>query len=464
MGDEDKNKDGKALIKSLTKLIECTNKEEFKYPFTGCNHDTLPWIFEVEKYFRINRYVSPEIKFNRIINSMHISYQNRYFIDNECVEDTFETLKAWVLREYPPPKSKSEFKWAIKGMNMYRNEDPCVAYSRWKQKLALINKAIKTINEGLKAEAKFIYPADEDDDKRTTHYNDIKMSPFSWEDQEESLIGMFVHRNNNPRYNNDGNINKLVVKRLCSKKAHQLGNSLAWNKIFSDIKLDLIPPVLVGRREYEYITYPPRDEDDKIYTRSRKPFNPTQQPQKHHQPKNPSSKQNRKKRPRDHFQNVNQPQNKRRKITCARCFKEGHSKDECWAKYDKNRNYIRTPAPKRRTNNIKCGICNRTNHITAQCRLKNVKCFNCGKNGHTAPKCPLKSSKTRNGFTQYPSQQQSSPSVSKEAEVNVMSNAPDAQTTVEMIRQWSQNADMNESTRNDLHQFMNQLTSNHPRK
>ena len=466
---KNKNQQGMELITSMTKLIEASNKDEFTYPFTGSNHDTLPWINEVDKYFRINRYVSADIKFSRIITSMHKSYQNRYFTDTDGNEDTWETLKQWVLKEYPPPKSKHEFRWSLKSMNMYRNEDPCVAYSRWKHKKKLIDKAIDTINEGLQAEAKSLYSAEDQEADRNAHYQSIKMAELSWEDQKDSLIGMFVRRNNKPRYHNDGKINHLVIKRLSSKKAEEISSLVLWDKIFNAMKVNLIPPVMVGEPEYEYITYPPNANDDKIYTRDRKSPNPPQTQ------KTPQNKHNRKKRQLEHPQNGGQPHQKRRKITCLRCYKTGHHKNECWAKYHKNGSILTTPPLKQRppptVHKPTCTICKKFNHTTANCRFnkyknnnnnnnKKNKCFNCGQQGHYSNQCPSKASKSKEGFTQYSSQQ----SPSKAPEINMMNNPPNIQNTLDSIKQWASNSGMNESVCDSLHSFVDRLLPNHPRK
>ena len=126
------------------------NPIKFKYPFTGSNYKTLTWIFAAEKYLRVNDFKSPRIQFQRIFASMHENYQNRYLIDTKLKKYnlTFDALKAWVLKEYPPPKTKYEFKLTLKGMTMYKNEDPNIAYSRFKYKLAQIERAIEIINEG----------------------------------------------------------------------------------------------------------------------------------------------------------------------------------------------------------------------------------------------------------------------------------------------------------------------------
>ena len=151
------------LLLAQNALLETNNPAKFEYKFTGKNHETLPWIFAAEKFLRINDFNTPKIRFQRIFTSLNNSYQNRYFLDTEDNDEntTFESLKTWVLKRYPPPKTKHEFKIALKSMTMYKGEDPNIAYSRWNYKLAKIKSAIKIINEGLNAETAELYPEDD---------------------------------------------------------------------------------------------------------------------------------------------------------------------------------------------------------------------------------------------------------------------------------------------------------------
>ena len=136
-----------ALIQAQNQLLETNNPIKFTYAFTGANFDTLPWIFAAEKYLRVNDFKTPKIQFRRVFESMHPNYQNRYLLETKDNDNqlTFEGLKAWILKEYPPPKTKYEFKLKLKAMIMHKNEDPNIAYSRYKYKLAQINQAIITI-------------------------------------------------------------------------------------------------------------------------------------------------------------------------------------------------------------------------------------------------------------------------------------------------------------------------------
>ena len=104
------------LVQSQNALLETNNPIKFEYKFPGKNHETLPWIFAAEKFLRINDFKTPKVRFQRIFASLNEEYQNRYFIDAKEEHDptTFETLKSWALKRYPPPKTKHEFRTSLK--------------------------------------------------------------------------------------------------------------------------------------------------------------------------------------------------------------------------------------------------------------------------------------------------------------------------------------------------------------
>ena len=452
------------LFSNQNVLLEDSNPVQFEYKFTGTNHETLPWIFAAEKYLRVNGFTLPKLRFRRIFASMHNSYQNRYLLDTESDADslTFEKLKAWVLKEYPPPKTKYEFKLNLKSMLMYKNEDPNIAYSRFKYKLAQINKAIATINEGIKAESTFLYP--DNAEEANKYFKTTKMFNVSIEDKREALTRMFVIRNNKSEWNNDGVINGLVRKFLLKKDPRTMAD---WAVAFQHMKTQLIPRILDGQKEYEYVSYPENPDDDTIYTK------------RHHQPKTPNQptptkplkvgKPNRK-RQRDTKTPYKQPPSKKqRQITCTRCHRQGHHFKECWAEYDVNRNPIKSPPKATKPglpSNSNCTICGRQGHTARACyhkeKFKNKKCTNCGRYGHTKRACFRTKNTNDKTFTPY-SPSNKHPKQTNEPEINVMSKSN--QATINAFKQWANNnPDMNETMRQDLQSFADSLASSCPRK
>ena len=477
------------LLKAQNALLETNNSARFEYKFTGKNHETLPWIFAAEKFLRVNDFQTPRIRFQRTFSSLNNSYQNRYFLDTEEEDDntTFESLKTWVLKRYPPPKTKHEFKVALKSMTMYKGEDPNIAYSRWNYKLAKIKSAIKIINEGLKAETTELHPNDDwkANGVADTHYKSIKMKNISIEDRIESLRLMFVIRNNQSRWNNESVINKMTRTFILKEDPKTLDD---WDTMFTKMKTKLIPKVLDGQQEYEFISYPADADADNIYTKKR--HQPTIE-QQHQSPNKKSSNSRKRQRTTKNHQineKFNEPPQKRQRtgrIKCNRCYKTGHSTKDCYSIRDLHGNIIESSLSSRQSfnnnnnTNRKCTVCGNIGHSSRRCRkreaFKNKRCDNCGRNGHIARACLKPSNNTNNNnnqhFQRYPSQQNKQQqsyqkSKPKKPEINTISSTPDTQSVIDDINQWMSNHDdVTPEIRTQLQSFTQSLLSKcHPRK
>ena len=464
---DNNNNGGQQLLNQLAtifntqnQLLENSNPAQFQYKFPGKNHETLSWIFAAEKFLRVNSFVTDKIKFQRVFASLNNHYQNRYLMDtmNEDDNTTFDSLKTWVLKEYLPPKTKFEFKLTLSSMLMRKNEDPNLAYSRWKYKLKLINKAITTINEGLWAETLDLYPNDDDQEDAENHFHRVKLLEISDEDKHESLTRMFVIRNNRSQWDNDGKINALVYKYIVKKDPRSM---VSWNLCFNNMKRELIPRILDGQKDYEYQSYPVDENNDNIYIKKH------HQPSKYQKPKPKRSigryqNEGGRKRLRDRNQKRGPPR-KRQKIICSRCHRIGHAVNVCHAIKDVNGNVIKGKAPAPYPKHIersqpqkgKCTICGLNNHLTRDCYHKDggPKCYNCGKIGHISSDCRSKkinnrSYKTKNAWRQYgqpkleePSDQH--PNSSQQREINALNKSFERsqREIIDNFKQWMSNND-----------------------
>ena len=369
------------IFQTQNQLLENSNPAQFEYKFPGKHQETLPWIFAAEKFIRVNSFTTEKIKFQRIFSSLNDHYQNRYLMDtmNEDNITTFDSLKSWVLKEYPPPKTKIEFKSSLSSMLMRRNEDPSLAYSRYKYKLSLINKAIDTINKGIWDETCELFPNDDDEEDAEAHYYQTMISQISDEDKHEALINMFVIKNNKAKWNNDGNINALVYKYIIKKDPNTMDN---WDLCFQSMKRELIPRILDGNKDYEFQAHPLDPNDDNIYasrlierSQPASSANVPLPPSKDQQTKSSTDAEgvtNHRKRIRtEQEDNDQQPTAKKRKLgrkkRCHRCQRIGHIAADCWASLDKYHQPITSPAPMQLE---PCVYCKKTNHPSSRCNYK----------------------------------------------------------------------------------------------
>ena len=428
MGDEeevDVTKQFTKLLKAQNVLLERQNNAIFTEKFTGQPQDTLPWIFAANRFLRINAFQNKLIQFQRIFQSLDPYYQNRFMMDKNEAEDeenlTFQKLKEWILQEYPPIIAKHEFKSRLKSMKMYKNEDPNVAYSRFKYKLYQIETAIKEINA-------VVIP-------------DLgsKLADLTDEDKFDALTAMFVRNNNDPRFNNNGAINQKVQRFIIKESPEEYKE---WEEIFKKIKTNLIPKVLRGIKKFETVSYPPNQEDDNIYSKRRNSsFNPQQQRSNGQNHQRASKGYNTRKR--RHPPN-SQPQNdstdyhptKRRRynsdtrrIKCHRCHKIGHIGRSCWSTHDAQGKYI---GPNRSLQQDHSGNHNNTNN--GRFSSTRLHCNKCGRNNHNTSDCRSKRPYNKapqqpTGFKQYKNNQ------------STTINAPQNQPEVNVLQQKSSNND-----------------------
>ena len=113
------------MEKLFTRLLETNNPAEFKAKFTGENREVLPFVFEIDKFCKINRLDDEGIKFQRIFNTLETHFQNLFIEDQaDDAELTIKLFKKWLIKKFPPPPIKHEWLHKLKSIKMRKNEDP----------------------------------------------------------------------------------------------------------------------------------------------------------------------------------------------------------------------------------------------------------------------------------------------------------------------------------------------------
>ena len=63
------------------RLLETNNPAEFTAKFTGENREVLPFIFEIDKFVKVNGLTDTGVRFRRIFNTLDTHFQNLFIED-----------------------------------------------------------------------------------------------------------------------------------------------------------------------------------------------------------------------------------------------------------------------------------------------------------------------------------------------------------------------------------------------
>eukprot|EP01083_Nonionella_stella_P268823 909071_1 len=383
----------------LNRLLDVSNKAEFKACFTGDHHDTLPYIFEVRKFNRINQCSDESVKFARVFNTIPPHFQNRFMRKVPSIQTlTIARLETWIMDSFPPPQTKYQFIITLKLIRMRFNESPLLVYERFLSKLHQVNEAITLLNGRTGA---------------------VQIPAISAETKIDILTNIFIRQNDRDKpakgmKANNGALNKLVVRYIAKNDPTGAND---WIELFKKMKNELIPSVLSTLPEYQFQVYPPSPHDDDIYLNQNDittPRQPTYVKDQADKP-DPSNKygpngrrgrgrgrggrglrgrgytprggyrngggwqpyntrggyrgrgrgnRNNYKRRGGFFARNGGPPSKRQKYGpsfCTRCRRTNHNIDMCRAFTDVNNKPLRP-----------CSLCGRNNHNFSHCRDRNV--------------------------------------------------------------------------------------------
>ena len=316
----------------LKQLLETENKVEFKRKFTANRRDTLPYIFEIDTFLRIQNIKDESIAFRKIITSLDAGHRDLFMSDHANEDElTIGQLKDWILERYPPPPMRHEWIIRLKQIRMRKNEDPLIVWQKFLTILEKVDAAINYLNSDLDAASPKRIPNISDDLKH------------------EILCGIFIRNNNEMRCNNVGNINKMTRKYVASKDPTTWNE---WKAVFVAMELEsLVPRCYQTLPAYQYQTYAFCPDDYNIYlTPKKKKLNL------------PKDNDHNRKRKREDIIERSQPHKRQRHGTCNKCGKKGHYAYECRSKSDAKgrRDKIHSK--------LHCRRCKRHNHNETDCR------------------------------------------------------------------------------------------------
>ena len=327
----------------LTRLLETNNDSVFTRKFTANRRDTLPYIFAMESFLRIQNITDTTIAFRKVIKSLDEGHRD-LFMSDHVREDklTVNMLKIWLLDRYPPPPMRHEWIIRLKQIRMRKNEDPLLVYQKFNTILEKVDRAIAYLNLDL----------DEDSSKRIPIISD--------ELKHEILSGIFIRNNNQIRCNNEGTINKRTREYIAKVDPTCFKD---WKPIFISMELDLIPQCYQTLPEWQYQTYSFCANDYEIY------LPPKDGSRLHKKSSQKDDDHNRKRKQLHSDQNDKDkqpPRKRQRSNTCNICGKRGHYSYDCRYKQKKK---DRDDRPPRKF----CKRCKRDNHHVKDCRATRYK-------------------------------------------------------------------------------------------
>ena len=340
------------ILNVFQRLLETNNPAEFTAKFSGQNRDVLPFIFEIDKFVKVNGLTDEAIKFRRIFNTLDGHFQNLFMEDQDRNANlTIELLKTWLISKFPPPPMKHEWLFKLKSIKMRKNEDPKLVFDKFQTILTRVDDAIDYTNANRSRVA--------------------RMRGVTNEQIIESLTAIFIRNNNQSKFGNDGIINQKAVNFIYRKDPSTFED---WKQLFTDMQTQLIPNCFKSLKEWQYIAYPTNVSDYDIYKK------PSNRPEDNKPDRKITKKESGKKRKRRQTFNTS---NKKRKYNryCGRCGRNNHEELECFATHNVFGKPIngRNPNPNNNANNHNnhnnkpnkgkkyCKRCTRTNHYINEC-------------------------------------------------------------------------------------------------
>ena len=418
---------------------QLSNPATYKRKFTGKHKDTLQYVFDAKDWLRTNNFTDKGVAFTKIFNSLDEEYRSAFMLEfgadsdweemNDAYQDalranieaqanavlppkpaeTKETVKnlfKWMIERYPPPATKHEFVQALKNDSQKLNEAPWVVYGRFEQRLKRITRALKYINQT----------------KSATQ----KIPKVSDEQQLDCLRSIFIRKNNEAKWGNEGLINRRTIQFI---DKHQPVTLMDWKTVMDRAKTELLSDLLQQKAKWQPVEYPITPDDLTIYPKRGKGANSKKRTFKDANDELDGEERKmsaREKKLNDELQRYKarherfkpwqkeqrerQQQNKQlqRQNRCFSCGKMGHWESDCRSKGRGNprftpknpRNWKTRRAGARGGDQRKCFECGKLGHIAKNCSQQGdppqtnddgggngQECSRCGRYGHKRAAC-----------------------------------------------------------------------------
>lgn len=366
------------ITNAISSLIQMQCIKPFDKVFDESPISTLSYIDAIDDYVLINNITDHRLQFKSIFCALSDGVRCLYWMDHPNRDGNalnVDNLKDWLLKKYPPPRTKHKFMMNLNQTILRHNECPRTVYDRVKHKFTKIDAAIDRIKK---------------------HDRRLLIGHLTDEQKVQVMHGIFVRRNCKKNLKNNGKINEKLLELVEDADPHTMQE---YDALFDGIRKKLVPFCRTGSRDYDFETYPTNESDFSIYTithKHNKPAAAAQEQKSDHYAQNDQNA---------HIAPVIQRQNKRRLNEYDDEFGEEYDEeygDEYGDEYADE--YV--SGKRRRGNdgdiiaNDPCARCGHSTHLRKNCVARrhingsklstknNPRCYACGERGHKANSCP----------------------------------------------------------------------------
>ena len=319
---------------------------KFTAHFNGNTKNTIRFIFAIQQFNTVSRFMDPDSLFHAVYNNIADSIKIRFATDKATViaqqaaalpDDpsqiqldqaamySAKSMQKFFIKHYRPSITRGNIFRQLLDIRMRYNESPREVLDRAVVAIGYAQSTIELYNEDAA----------------------IKMARLGSSDKTLILTNIFCSKNNSTREKNNGGINALVQKvvrdgELQYKTATKY---VPWYTAIDGVVNKISSVHYSGDERYRYVHHEPQILELWDQPKS-KPRRPTNKPTKRRNPyqrspyqpptKNPRQNPNYPRRPTRPAQPTN-PNTNNAPPTCFRCGKIGHKAIDCYSKADINR-------------------------------------------------------------------------------------------------------------------------------
>ena len=327
-----------------------SSSARFTSHFNGNTKNTIRFIFAIQRYDTISRFMDPDSLFHAVYNNIADHIKPRFAGNKATVVTrqkaaltaessdtdkekaaiyTLNSMQKFFMKHYRPSITHGNVFRELKSIRMRYNENPRTVLDRV---VTAISNARHTI--GL--------------------YNNagvgIPLGKITHDDRTHILTTVFCTKNNSKYEKNDGGVNALVQKTVRQKELQYKSPERynPWYTAIDAICAKVGGVHYAGDELYKYVHHDPQvlplwDDPPRSKPRSQRRPTPTKRKNPYKPVNNPRPKYQRSSSHPNHRSPTkytpskpNNPNTDSSKITCFRCGRIGHRATDCYSKTDIN--------------------------------------------------------------------------------------------------------------------------------